>query len=94
MVNSNMIFDKDYIERELDNIFYEWAKAIEHAAINNDKFVYGNSYMMKHPSKEDKTKRLLKAYGSDPSDGFAFDTLTSMRSVDAGVNSSVIIWED
>ena len=46
---------------------------------------------MKRP--EEGNGRLLKVFNTDRSDT-AFDTMTSMRSVDALVAGNVLIWEE
>lgn len=58
--------------------------------VSNHCVEYGN--IMGNPPKEGR--RLLKPFGVDEQDPYAFDTMTSMRNVDAGVNVNIIDLED
>lgn len=84
----NMEDNSSVIREEIDAYLEKW----EQMAMNygEDHFVYGEKYMVQRPDADDG--RLLKAYNTDPQDE-AFDTMTSMRNVDATVLGNVLIWE-
>lgn len=83
-----MIDDSAEISAEIDRITEEWKRI---ANCYKENFVYGERYMVKKPKKEEG--RLLKVFNTDPRDT-AFDTMTSMRNVDASVAGNVLIWEE
>ncbi len=78
------------IIKEFDQFLQKWE--IQSENFDEDNFVYGYKYMVKHPKKENG--RLLKSFNSDRNDLAARDTLTSMRNVDSSIRGNVIIWED
>lgn len=81
--------NSDEISVQIDNILEKWSCLSDGFEI--DKFAYGEKYFVKHPSEEEG--RLLKVYNSDDKDA-AFDTMSSMRSVDSGLNGTLLIWEN
>lgn len=87
--NKDMIDDTSSLEREMDDVFERWESLAEY--YGEESFTYGNKYMVKNP--EDGEGRLMKVYNTAYNDS-AFDTMTSMRSVDAVVKSNVLIWGD
>ena len=85
-----MIDDQEEIAEEIDAIVEKW----EHVSnqYTEDHFGYGEEFIVKHPSVEDG--RLMKVFNTDANDTRAFNTMTSMRSVDASVAGNVLIWEE
>ncbi|MGI6260397.1 MAG: hypothetical protein ACOYJR_00995 [Acutalibacteraceae bacterium] len=77
------------ISSEIDLITEEWERIAEN--FDEEHFIYGEKYMVRRP--EDGEGRLLKVFNTDRSDT-AFDTMTSMRNVDASVAGNVLVWEE
>lgn len=88
-INSGMQDDGVAISTEIDRIAEEWERIAEN--FDEEHFIYGEKYMVRHP--EDGEGRLLKVFNTDRSDA-AFDTMTSMRNVDASVAGNVLVWEE
>lgn len=88
-MRSGMLDDGEAISAEIDKITEEWERIAEN--FDEDHFIYGEKYMVKRPEEGDG--RLLKVFNTDRSDT-AFDTMTSMRNVDASVTGNVLIWEE
>lgn len=82
--------DSAVIDLEIDCIISDWETLA--GAYNENHFLYGEKYMFNHPEKDQG--RLLKVFNSDRNDTAAFDTMTSMRNVDASVAGNVLIWEE
>ena len=89
-MNSGMFSDSTEISCEIDKIVEEW----EHIAKSYDEgnFVYGEKYMIRRPNEGEG--RLLKVFNTDRSDIAPFDTMTSMRNVDASVAGNVLVWRN
>lgn len=88
-INSNMATEDTEIRDEITLLLEQWEDLMN--GYDSDHFYYGEKFMVMPPDKEDG--RLMKVYNTcryDP----AFDTMTSMRSVDVSAGSSVVIWED
>ncbi|MFZ2258426.1 MAG: helicase-related protein [Clostridiaceae bacterium] len=84
------LFDDSYdISIEIDNILEDWERLAEN--FDEDQFYYGEKFMFSPPKEMEG--RLLKVFNSNQYDS-GFDTMTSMRNVDAAVGSNVLIWED
>ena len=88
-IHSGMLDDGEAISAEIDKTTEEWERIAEN--FDEDHFIYGEKYMVKRPDEGDG--RLLKVFNTDRSDT-AFDTMTSMRNVDASVAGNVLIWEE
>lgn len=88
-MRSGMLDDSAAIASEIDKITEEWERIAEN--YDEEHFVYGEKYMSKRPDEGEG--RLLKVFNTDRSDT-AFDTMTSMRNVDASVAGNVLIWEE
>lgn len=88
-MRSGMLDDSVVISSEIDKITEEWERIAEN--YDEEHFVYGEKYMVKRPDEGEG--RLLKVFNTDRSDT-AFDTMTSMRNVDASVAGNVLIWEE
>ena len=88
-MRSGMLDNGEALSAEIDKITEEWERIAEN--FDENHFVYGEKYMVKRP--EEGNGRLLKVFNTDRSDT-AFDTMTSMRSVDALVAGNVLIWEE
>ena len=67
----------------------DWERLAEN--FDEDQFYYGEKFMFSPPKEMEG--RLLKVFNSNQYDS-GFDTMTSMRNVDAAVGSNVLIWED
>ena len=80
------------ISREIDNILEKWQTLSESNDHLADRFYYGSRFMIKEPDKDKKEARLLKPFNTSKNDS-AFDTMTSMRSVDTMVAGKLLIWE-
>ncbi|MDE7431968.1 MAG: helicase [Lachnospiraceae bacterium] len=76
-----MIDELDLIYEKIDILAQQSHNALE----------YGN--VMGYLPAEDH-KRLMKPFGTDESEPYTFDTLTSMRNVDSSVNVNVILLEE
>lgn len=87
-MNSGMEDDSADIVTEIEYIISTWESLTKSYKDNN--FLYGEKYIFKHPDKNQG--RLLKAFNSDRNDTSAFDTMTSMRNVDASVVGNVLVW--
>ncbi len=87
-LHSGMLDDSEAISKEIDKIAEEWERIAEN--FDEDHFIYGEKYMVRRP--EEGEGRLLKVFNTDRSDT-AFDTMTSMRNVDASVAGNVLVWE-
>ena len=88
-MHSGMKDDGVAISSEIDRIAEEWERIAEN--FGEEHFIYGEKYMVRHP--DDGEGRLLKVFNTDKSDT-AFDTMTSMRNVDASIAGNVLIWEE
>lgn len=88
-LNSEMEDDSEAIKNEIENVFDRWQQLAEN--FDEEHFCYGERFMVKSP--DDGEGRLLKSYNTSKYDP-AFDTMTSMRNVDATVGSNILIWED
>lgn len=88
-MHSGMQDDSAEISDEIDKITEEWERIAEN--FDEKHFVYGEKYMVRHPDEGEG--RLLKVFNTDRSDT-AFDTMTSMRNVDASVAGNVLVWEE
>lgn len=86
--NPNMKEDVDYIERLIDKVADNWNYKVDRYG---DKLKYGS--LSPVPPKAD-IGRLMKVYGSAPSETDTLETMTSMRSVDATVPGFIRTWED
>lgn len=88
-MRSGMVDDSENIVEEIDTVLEKW----EHLAedYDEDHFSYGEKHMIALPKND--SGRLMKAFNTDPFDTKAFDTMTSMRNVDATVAGNVLIWE-
>ena len=87
-LQSGMDDDSVHIANEIDTYTEQWEALAE--SFDEDKFSYGEKYMVKNP--DDDCGRLMKPFNTAPHDK-AFDTMTSMRNVDATVSGNVLIWE-
>ena len=87
-LQSDMEDDGVGIANEIDTFFEQWESLAED--YDEDKFSYGEKYMVKNPDED--YGRLMKAFNTAPHDK-AFDTMTSMRNVDATIPGNVLIWE-
>jgi len=86
--------DVNGIEKEIDAFFDKWQRIVDECKKPGEPTVplsFGRKYMMSFPSSCEK--RLLKPYNSIGND-YAFNTLTSMRNVDAQVTGKVVVWEE
>ncbi len=86
--NPNMKEDIDYIQDLIDKVADTWNSKVENYG---DKLKYGS--LSPIPPKSD-TGRLMKVFGTAPSETDTLETMTSMRSVDATVPGFVMLWED
>lgn len=89
-LHSGMVDDREKISDEIDEILNDWQNMAE--SYDEDHFDYGEKYMVKNPDQD--FGRLMKVFNSDQNDQSAFDTMTSMRNVDATVAGNVLVWED
>lgn len=89
MINSNMMPEDEEIKSEIELMLNQWEQLI--GGYDPDNFYYGEKFMVVPPSQEEG--RLMKAYNTSKYDP-AFDTMTSMRSVDVSAGSSIVIWEE
>lgn len=88
-LDENMEDESEAIRREIEDFFEIWeARAAEYG---DDKFAYGNKYMVKHP--ESGEGRLMKVFNTSPKDNKPVDTMTSMRNVDSSIAANIIVWE-
>ena len=79
------------IADEIDGILRRWQNFAKDDG--KDALYYGERFLAKDPKKGEK--RLLRMFGKKAvRDEGAFDTMTSMRSVDSTVKGNVRIWED
>lgn len=86
--NPNMREDVDYIEKLIDKVADNWNYKVDKYG---DKLKYGS--LSPIPPKSD-IGRLMKVFGSAPSETDTLETMTSMRSVDATVPGFIRTWED
>lgn len=86
--NPNMKEDVNYIERLIDKVADNWNYKVDKYG---DKLKYGS--LSPVPPKSD-IGRLMKVYGSAPTETDTLETMTSMRSVDATVPGFIRTWED
>ena len=86
--NPNMKEDVDYIERLIDKVADNWNYKVDKYG---DNLKYGS--LSPVPPKAG-IGRLMKVYGSAPSETDTLETMTSMRSVDATVPGFIRTWED
>ena len=84
--------ESEILSEEIDNILEKWEELVKSDYHDAEKFVYGSKFMVKEPDKDKKEGRLLKAFKTAKDDP-AFDTMTSMRSVDTMVAGKLLIWE-
>ena len=80
--------NNDEIEEEIDIIYEKVNRLVEHA--EHEKIEYGNIMGFKKPDMY----RVLKPFGVDEEEYDSFNTMTSMRNVEAMVNVNVIVLED
>lgn len=76
------------VEEEIDIIYEKINRLVEHA--EHEKIEYGNIMGFKKPDYF----RVLKPFGVDEEEYDSFNTMTSMRNVEAMVNVNVIVLED
>lgn len=76
------------VEDEIDIIYEKINRLVEHA--EHEKIEYGNIMGYKKPDHY----RVLKPFGVDEEEYDSFNTMTSMRNVEAMVNVNVIVLED
>ena len=76
------------VEEEIDIIYEKINRLVEHA--EHEKIEYGNIMGFKKPEQY----RVLKPFGVDEEEYDSFNTMTSMRNVEAMVNVNVIVLED
>lgn len=86
--NPNMKQDVDYIEKLIDKVADNWNYKVDKYG---DKLKYGS--LSPIPPKSD-VGRLMKVYGSAPTETDTLETMTSMRSVDATVPGFIRTWEE
>ena len=86
--NPNMKEDIEYIQDLIDRVADNWNSKVENYG---DKLKYGS--LSPIPPKSD-IGRLMKVFGTAPSETDTLETMTSMRSVDATVPGFVMLWED
>jgi hypothetical protein len=79
------------IKSEIDDFFREWQKIASDAQAKKIPFSFGYKFIVARFSGAEH--RLLKPYNS-PGKDLSFETLTSMRNVDAPVRGKVVIWEE
>lgn len=89
-LNPDLEDDSGIISEEIDEILDKWEIYAE--KYEENKLFYGEKYMTTHPKEGEG--RLLKAFNTDKNDEESFDTMTSMRNVDAVIRGNVLIWED
>lgn len=88
-INPDMTAEDEEIKKEIDRFVEQWEAMIE--GYSPGHFYYGERYLVAPPEKEEG--RLMKVYNTNRYDA-AFNTMTSMRSVDVSAGGSVVIWED
>lgn len=88
-INTDMESEADDIEREVEDLFDHWEKLA--SLYDEGLFSYGEKYLMKKPDIE--KGRLLKPFNSGATDS-AFETMTSMRNVDASLHGHILLWGD
>lgn len=86
--NPNMKENIDYIEGLIDRVTDNWSYKVDKFG---DKLKYGSLSPM--PTKAD-VGRLMKVYGTAPTETDTLETMTSMRSVDATVPGFIMLWEE
>lgn len=89
-LGTGMVDESGIVAEEVESILERW----EVLASNylEEQFSYGEKYLVSNP--EDGYGRLMKPFRAAPQDTEAYDTMTSMRNVDATVASNVLIWEN
>ena len=91
-INSRLSYEisdnNDEVREEIDIIYEKINRLVEHA--NHEKIEYGNIMGFKKPDMY----RILKPFGVDEEEYDSFNTMTSMRNVEAMVNVNVIVLED
>lgn len=91
-INSRLSYEisdnNDEVREEIDIIYEKINRLVEHA--NHEKIEYGNIMGFKKPDMY----RVLKPFGVDEEEYDSFNTMTSMRNVEAMVNVNVIVLED
>ena len=85
--NNGMTDDSSEIENEIEDFLAKWE---EIANSWGDNLYYGNKFFINPP--EENEKRLLKVFNSNSDDHVAYDTMTSMRSVDNSIATNILIW--
>ena len=83
-------YDGRTTEEMLRQIFDSWETLSRRSGIND--FRYGFSFMPDKKKMKDDQGRLLKPFYSKIKDN-AFETMTSMRSIDVTIEGTVIKWE-
>lgn len=81
--------NSDEIENEIDQILIKWENW---ASAYKENLVYGEKAIVNNILPEGQV-RLLASHGTHK-DNFAFEAMTSMRSVDTELKGKVIIWEE
>lgn len=80
--------NNEEVEDEIDIIYEKINRLVEHA--EHERIEYGNIMGFKKPDRY----RVLKPFGVDEEEYDSFNTMTSMRNVEAMVNVNVIVLED
>lgn len=81
--------NSDEIENEIEQILLKWENW---ASAYKNNLVYGEKAIVNN-TLPDGQVRLLASHGTHK-DNFAFEAMTSMRSVDTELKGKVIIWEE
>ena len=87
-INPDCISNEEYITEIIDHVVDVWEGKCDDFG---DKLSYGS--LSPHPLREGEG-RLMKVYGSAPSEYDTLETMSSMRSVDATIPGNIIIWEE
>lgn len=88
-INPGMLTEDDEITKEINDLLARWESLAD--GYDADHFYYGEKFMVMPPAEDEG--RLMKVYNTKRNDQ-AFDTMTSMRSVDVSAGSSIVLWEE
>jgi len=88
--DNGLVDESASVESEICDFFDAWDRLAKTAP--NGRLYFGKRFMVRQPGSDEK--RLLKAFGTADYDISAYDTLTSMRNVDASVAGNILVWED
>jgi hypothetical protein len=91
MANNGLRDDISDIDSEIDEFFHKWQQIASDSRAKKVPFGFGYKFIVAPFSGTER--RLLKQYNSSGKDD-SFETLTSMRNVDAPVRGKAIIWEE